>query len=89
MHHFSVTKRGLETLRTAQQHLIRMRAGLESILKVARMKSGRSHGLLLTIARRVCRGAVPASLWPIVDDELLDEHVGAASSADGHGGAAI
>jgi PadR family transcriptional regulator, regulatory protein PadR len=36
MHHFSVTKRGLETLRTAQQHLIRMRAGLESILKVAK-----------------------------------------------------
>jgi predicted permease len=37
------------------------------------MRPGRSHGLLLTIARRVCRGAVPASLWPIVDDELLDE----------------
>ena len=36
MHHFSVTKKGLETLRTAQQHLIRMRAGLESILKVAK-----------------------------------------------------
>ena len=35
-HHFNVTKRGLETLRTAQQHLSRMRAGLESILKVAR-----------------------------------------------------
>jgi DNA-binding PadR family transcriptional regulator len=36
VHHFSVTKRGLATLRIAQQHLIRMRAGLESILKVAK-----------------------------------------------------
>lgn len=36
LHHFSVTKRGLETLRTAQQHLVRMRAGLESILEVAK-----------------------------------------------------
>jgi DNA-binding PadR family transcriptional regulator len=35
-HHFTVTKRGLETLRTAQQHMARMRAGLESILKVAK-----------------------------------------------------
>jgi DNA-binding PadR family transcriptional regulator len=36
VHHFTVTKRGLETLRTAERHLIRMRAGLESILKAAK-----------------------------------------------------
>jgi PadR family transcriptional regulator, regulatory protein PadR len=36
VHHCRVTKRGLETLRTAQQHLVRMRAGLEAILKVAK-----------------------------------------------------
>jgi DNA-binding PadR family transcriptional regulator len=36
VHRFTVTKRGLGTLRTAQQHLVRMRAGLESILKVAK-----------------------------------------------------
>lgn len=31
-HRFEVTSQGLETLRTAQAHLDRMRAGLESIL---------------------------------------------------------
>jgi DNA-binding PadR family transcriptional regulator len=36
MHHFTVTKSGLETLRTAQRHLIRMRAGMESILEAAK-----------------------------------------------------
>ena len=35
-HHFTITKTGLDTLRTAQQHQVRMRAGLESILKVAK-----------------------------------------------------
>lgn len=34
-HRFEVTNEGLETLRTAQAHLDRMRAGLESILDVS------------------------------------------------------
>lgn len=33
-HRFEVTKEGLQTLRVAQAHLDRMRAGLESILEV-------------------------------------------------------
>ena len=31
-HRFAITKKGLETLRTAQRYLAQMRAGLESIL---------------------------------------------------------
>ena len=33
IHHFELTREGLATLRTAQLHLSRMRAGLESILE--------------------------------------------------------
>jgi DNA-binding PadR family transcriptional regulator len=34
-HHFELSREGLATLRTAQRHLSRMRAGLESILEAS------------------------------------------------------